>query len=142
VLITRLPRAFWTYIVFTLALLIYAVLDGTHLMIGGLLLIAFLSLRLAKRGHWAWAILVMVNALPTLGTLAMLFARSDSIGYSNGRVIQHSSRWAITPDTVLLAVIFVGIEASLLSRSMRRYVDSGGGGLRTGRSSPQPLPFV
>lgn len=126
--ITELPRAFWAYVSLTAALAGLAALEGSHIVLRGVVLVTFLTVQMARRRRWAWAILMLLNTVPLLAAAVSLFSSTTSS--ANGHVVSVHHFSGINVNGVSLFLLMAGLEWSLWARSMRGYLDS--------RYSPRP----
>ena len=121
------------YVGLTAAFLGLALTDGSQIAAWGVVLWAVLIVQLARRRSWAWVILMLVNLLVLLASLALVF--SSTTGSANGHVVSVQHFSGINPRNLAVTLILAGLEWCLWSRSMRRYVD--------GRYPPeQPRPRI
>jgi hypothetical protein len=119
--ITQLPKAFWVYVLLAAALAGLATLEGS-LLLRGVVLTTFLTVQMARRRNWAWAILMLLNTVPLLAVAASLFASTED--RANGRVVSVHHFTGINIHSISLFLLLVGLEWCLWSRSMRGYIDS------------------
>jgi hypothetical protein len=120
--ITQLPKVFWVYVSLTAALAGLEALEGSHIVLKGVVLTTFLAVQMARRRNWAWTILMLLNTVPLLAVFVSLF--TSTVGSENGHVVSVHHFSGINSHSVPLLVLFAGLEWCLCSRSMRRYIDS------------------
>jgi hypothetical protein len=120
--IAQLPKAFWVYLSLTAALAGLATLEGSHVVLKGVVLTALLTLQMARRRNWAWTILMLLNTVPLLAVVVSLFA--GTAGSESGHVVRLHHFSGINIHSVLLFLLLAALEWCLWSRSMRGYIDS------------------
>ena len=119
---TELPKAFWAYVSLTAALVGLAALEGSHIVLKGVVLVTFLTVQMARRRRWAWVVLMLLNTVPLLAIGVGLF--STTTGSKNGHVVSVQHFSGMNVRGVALFLLMAGLEWCLWSGSMRGYIDS------------------
>lgn len=120
--VTQLPKAFWVYLSLTAALAGLAALEGSHIVLKGVVVTALLTVQMARRRNWAWTILMLLNTVPLLAAAVSLFG-STTYGES-AHVARVHLFSGINTHSVPLFLVLAALEWCLWSRSIRRYIDS------------------
>jgi len=112
----------WVYVGLLATLCGLMALEGSHIRTGGVLLMALLTVQMARRRSWAWAVSMLLNAVPLLGVTAAIF--STTTESADGHVVSVHHLTALNPRSISLFLILAGLQWCLWSRSMRSFIDS------------------
>ncbi|HEX8977226.1 MAG TPA: hypothetical protein VF781_11990 [Solirubrobacteraceae bacterium] len=106
----REQRIWWAYVIAeALQLVLFNVVMGAQVGMGGVWFMAVLLFGVRRRWHLAWVILVLVNAVPTLAALAVFAPGAGASGI-------------LWTNFIVLVLTGLLLETLLFSPAMRAYV--------------------